>query len=526
MTNNRRQVSRKPAAQYSPLDRVSAAIYAPIMSATTPSNDETMPTSFDLNILLKKHHQDALSLLGEHVNPALAKVLKIIGYDVNYTRGQGAYLYDDQGQRYIDCLGGYAVFNCGRNHPTIRQALKQAMDLDLPNLVKMGTPRLSGLLAQQLIAAASGLRSNGGSSSGNRSGGRSVGMLRDGELDTVFFTNSGAEGVETAIKFARVATGRARIVYCKKSFHGLTLGALSINGNAEFREGFGPLLEPCTAVPFNDLSALEHELAKGDVAGFIVEPIQGKGVNIPDGDYLPGAAQLCRQHKTLLIADEVQTGLGRTGKMFACEHWGVQPDIMVIAKGLSGGYVPVGAVLYQRWIYKKVFSSLDRCVVHSTTFGQNDLAMAAGLATLHVLREEQLVENAAAMGQRLVDGLRGLMAKYELVHDVRGMGLMVAIAFGPPRSLKLKMGWSLLHKLDQSLFCQAILIPLLTDHHVLAQVAGHHLDVIKLIPPLVVTAEEVDAVVTAFDAVIGACHKFPGPVWEVGKRLSQQALKR
>ena len=265
------------------------------------------------------------------------------------------------------------------------------MGLDLPNLTKMGTPRLSGILAKQLIE------------------------LAPGELDTVFFTNSGSEGVETAMKYARAATGRSRIVHCQKGFHGLTLGALSVNGNPEFRDGFGPLLEPCTAIPFNDLTRLSDELAKGDVAGFIVEPIQGKGVGMPDDDYLASAVELCQQHGTIFIADEVQTGYGRTGKMFACEHWNVRPDIMITAKALSGGYIPVGAVLSKRWIHQKVFSSLDRCVVHSTTFGQNDLAMAAGLATLHVLQEEQLVEHAAAMGRRLLDRLTSLVDQYEMV---------------------------------------------------------------------------------------------------------------
>ncbi len=457
---------------------------------------------FDLKKLLDDHDSHPLALIEQHINPALAKVLKILGYDVRYTRGQGAYLFDDRGQRYIDCLSAYAVFNCGRNHPTIRTALKQAMDMELPGLVKMGPHRLAGILAKQLID------------------------LAPGDLDTVFFANSGGEGVETALKYARAATGRARLLYCDHGFHGLTLGALSVNGNADFREGFGPLLEPCTAIPFNDLDALARELAKGDVAGFIVEPIQGKGVNIPDDGYLPGAAELCRKHGALLIVDEVQTGFGRTGKMFACEHWGVEPDIMVTAKALSGGCVPVSAVLSKRWIHNKVFSSLDRCVVHSTTFGQNDLAMAAGLATLHVLREEKLVERAAAMGNRLMGRLNTLVDKYEMLHTVRGKGLMVALEFGPPKSVALKMGWSLLHKLDQSLFCQAMLIPLLTDHHILAQVAGHHMDVIKLLPTLVISEQDVDDVATAFDAVIGACHRFPGPVWEVGKRLSQQAIKR
>lgn len=457
---------------------------------------------FDLKQQLDEHPGDSLGLVEEHINPAFAKVLRILGFDVRYVRGRGAHLWDDKGNRYIDCIGGYAVFNVGRNHPVVRDAIRQAMELDLPNLLKMGTPRLSGMLAEQLVD------------------------LAPASLDTVFFCNSGAEGVETAIKYARAATGRDRMVYCKKGFHGLTLGALAVNGAPEFRDGFGRMLEPCTAIPFNDLDALGHELKKQDVAGFIVEPIQGKGVNMPDDEYLPGAAQLCRQHGALFIADEVQTGFGRTGKMFACEHWEVEPDIMVTAKGLSGGYVPVGAVLSRREIHKTVFSSLDRCVVHSTTFGQNDLAMAAGLATLHVLCEERIVENAARVGEQLRSRLDAMRGKYDMLNEVRGKGLMIGIEFGPPKSIKLKMGWSLLHKLDQSLFCQAMLIPLLTDHHVLAQVAGHHMDVIKLIPPLVLSDEDVNDLVAAFDTVIGACHQFPGPVWEVGKRLTQHAVKK
>ncbi len=455
---------------------------------------------FDLKALLDQHAGREFDLLAQHVNPAFAKVLKTLGYDIRYAHGQGAYLFDDQGYRYIDCLGGYAVFSCGRNHPTIRDAIKQAMDLDLPNLIKMGTPRLSGILAGQLIE------------------------LAPLGLDTVFFCNSGAEGVETAIKYARAATGRDRVIHCRKGFHGLTLGALSVNGGSEFREGFGQLLEPCTAVPFNDIDALEAELAKRDAAAFIVEPIQGKGVNIPDDAYLPRAAELCRQHGALLIIDEVQTGFGRTGRMFACEHWGIEPDIMITAKALSGGYIPVGAVLSKRWIHKKVFSSLDRCVVHSTTFGSNDLAMAAGLATLHVMREQRLVENTADVGEYLMEQFRAMVDRYELLHSVRGKGLMIAIEFGPPKSLKLKMGWHLLHKVDQSLFCQAILIPLLADHRILAQVAGHRMDVIKLIPPLVLTRQDADEIAAAFEKVIAACHQFPGPVWEIGKRLSQHAL--
>jgi ornithine--oxo-acid transaminase len=455
----------------------------------------------DLKALLTDERGHLALLSEERINPALCKALKVIGYNKQYVRGKGAYLFDEAGNRYVDCLSGFGTFACGRNHPAIRESLKQAMDLDLPNLVAMGVASLSGLLARELI------------------------QLAPGQLDMVFFTNSGTEGVETSIKYARAATGKSRIIHCKRSFHGLSLGSLSVNGNDEFKEGFGPMLEPVTAVPFNDLAALERELARGDVAGFIVEPIQGKGVFVPSDGYLPEAAALCRKHKAIFIADEVQTGLGRTGKMFACEHWGVEPDILIVAKALSGGYMPVGAVLSKRWIHEKVFSRLDRCFVHSSTFTENDLAMAAGLATLTVLKEEKLVENSAAMGNRLAEKLRAVGSQYEMFSEVRGRGLMLGIEFKQPTSLTLKMGWNLLHSLDASLFCQAMLIPLLTEHRVLAQVAGHHLDVIKLLPSLVINEDDVDYLVGAFDQVMAACHRFPGPVWEVGKRLAGAQLR-
>lgn len=455
----------------------------------------------DLGQLLAGERANLAALAEEHINPAFVKVLKILGFDKRYVRGQGAYLYDDAGNRYLDCLVGYGTFACGRNHPVIRDCVRQAMELDLPNLVNMGIASLSGLLARELAA------------------------LAPGDLPMAFFTNSGAEGVETALKYARAATGKPRIIHCDKSFHGLTLGALSVNGNAEFREGFGPFLSGVGTVPYSDLESLERELARGDVAGFIVEPIQGEGVFMPGDEFLKGALELCHRHGAVFIADEVQTGLGRTGKMFACEHWGVEPDILIMAKALSGGYVPVGAVLCKRWIHEKVFSSLDRCVVHSSTFSENDLAMAAGLATLHVLREEKLVENAARMGALLAQGLRDVGKKYEMFREVRGKGLMIGIEFGPPSSTTLRMGWSLLHKLNPSLFCQVMLIPLLTDHRILAQVAGYHLDVIKLLPSLVITEEDVAHIVGAFDQVMAACHRFPGPVWEIGKRLAGSSMR-
>lgn len=469
--------------------------------------------AFDLRALLEDPGADPLGLLGEHVNPAMASVLKTIGFDPKFVRGEGAYLFDDRGNRYIDCLGGYAVFNCGRNHPVMRDALRQALDLDLPNLPGVGTFRLGGLLAKELLAAMPG-----------------AGAPGKDRLGKVFFASGGAEAIDAAIKFARAATGRARIIHCHKAYHGLTIGSLSINGNHEFREGFGPLLADTSEIPFNDLASLEKELSRGDAAAFIVEPIQGKGVHIPDPEYLGRASELCRTHGALLILDEIQVGMGRTGTMLASEHDGAGtrwfPDIVVVAKGLSGGYVPVSAVAMKDWIHARTFSSMNECSRIQTTFGMNDLAMVAGLAALHVMKTERIGEHAARVGERLMAGLRRMIGKHEMVKEVRGRGLIIAIEFQRPRSTTLRMGWDLLHKLDPSLFCQAIIMPLMSDHRIITQVAGHKHDVIKLIPPLVLSEADADEIVAAMDRCVGACHAFPGPVWEVGKKLSSAATKR
>lgn len=477
------------------------------MSVPGPSPaGEPRASAFDLAGLLSVRGHEALPLMDRHVNPAMAAVLRTIGFDQNYVRGEGAYLFDNQGRRYIDCLGGYAVFAGGRNHPVIRDAIRQAMDLNLPNLPGVGTPRLAGLLAEELV------------------------RIAPGDLPKVYFASGGGEAVDAAIKFARAFTGRSKIVFCHRAYHGLTVGALSANGNHEFREGFGPLLEHTREIPFNDLRSLEHTLFDDDVAAFIVEPIQGKGVNIPDPDYLRRAKDLCRKHGALLILDEIQTGLGRTGRMFACQHDGAgetwQPDLLVIAKALSGGYIPSSAVLMRDDVHAATFASMQHCSRIQNTFGMNDLAMAAGLATLHVLRDERIVEHAAEVGGYLRERLAARLAGLEMVKDVRGRGLMIAIEFGRPASLALRAGWSLLHKLDESLFCQAVILPLMNDHRILTQVAGHRLDVIKLIPPLVLSRADADEIVEAFERTVRACHRLGGPVWEVGKKLGAAAVKR
>jgi ornithine--oxo-acid transaminase len=458
--------------------------------------------TLDIAGLLKQQAGRNYELQSEHVNPANVRALKTIGFDRCYVRAEGPYLWDVKGEKYLDMLGGYGVFGLGRNHPDVRRVLVDFLNADYPSLVKLEAPLLAGLLAAELK------------------------KRMPKQLDMVFFTNSGAEGVETALKYARCATGKSAVIHCNKSFHGLTYGALSINGDDNFREGFGPFLPDCRAIPFDDLAALEAELQKGDVAAFIVEPVQGKGVNLAAPGYLLESQRLCRKHGALFVADEVQSGMGRTGKFLAIEHDGpdVDPDIVILAKMLSGGYVPVGAVLCKKWIHEKVFSSMQRSVVHSSTFSQGSLAMAAGLAALDVLDRHQLMANAARMGDFIGNGLRAMQPRFEFLKDVRWRGLMIGIEFGPPKSLGLKMAWTMCHTLDKSLFPQAAIIPLMDQHRIITQVAGHAIDVIKLLPPLVINEADAQWFLTAFEDVMVQMHKFPGPAWDVLAKIGKMAL--
>jgi acetylornithine/succinyldiaminopimelate/putrescine aminotransferase len=279
-----------------------------------------------------------------------------------------------------------------------------------------------------------------------------------------------------------------------------------------------------TRIDLDDIASLERELAKRDVAAFVIEPVQGKGCKSPGTDFFMRAQELCRKHGTLLISDEVQTGLGRTGKMFGFEHWNLEPDIITLAKTLSGGYVPCGAIVARREIYQKTFSRMDRCVVHSTTFGRNNLAMACGLAALEVIDSENLVENSARMGALLMEKIDALRAKHSFIKEVRGKGLMIGIEFHEPQEFKLKMAWKFLHKIDKVLFAQMIVTQMLSKHRILTQVAGHAMDVVKILPPLIIGPKEVDMFVNALDDVLTECRKFPGPMWEIGNNFVRHAL--
>jgi ornithine--oxo-acid transaminase len=455
---------------------------------------------FDLPGLLAERSGEGYELHARYLNPQRPRMLHTIGFDKVYERADGGYLYDGAGNRYADFLSGFGVFGVGHNHPVVRKALHDVLDAELPSMVQFDCALLPGLLAERLLAKAP-------------------------RLDRVYFCNSGTEAVEAALKFARYATGRRRILYCDHAFHGLTTGSLSVNGAKEFRRGFDPLV-PDTAIPFGDLDALETELRKGDVAALIVEPIQGKGVAVAPPGYLTGASKLLKEHGALLICDEVQTGMGRTGRFFAYQHDGADPDIVTVAKTLSGGFVPVGATLARGWIFEKVYSSMDRVMVHDCTFGSNAAAMAAGLATLAVIEDEQLVSNAERIGAAMMQLLQEAAASYEMLADVRGRGLMIGMEFGKPDSLKLRTSWNMLQKARRGLFAQMVVGALFQRHRILTQVSGDHMEVIKLLPTLTIGTTEVDMFREAFHDVMKDAHRGSGLMWDFGRSLVKQAVSR
>jgi ornithine--oxo-acid transaminase len=458
--------------------------------------------TFELSSLIEARGGENFRLHSEYLNPQLVKVLRTIGFDRFYVRGEGSYLYDRNGERYLDLLSGFGVFALGRGHPVVKKALHDALDMDLPNLVQLDAALLPGLLAEALVA-----------------------RTHDG-IQRCFFCNSGAEAIEAAIKFARYSTKRHRILHADHAFHGLSYGALSLNGAKEFRQGFGPLLPGCHEVRFGDIESLERELRRADVAALILEVIQGKGVNVAPEEYWAAAAELCRTYGTLLVIDEVQTGLGRTGKLWAHEHYGLRPDIITVSKALSGGYVPVGAMMCSAEIFDRVYSKMERVVVHSSTFGRNQLAMVAGLATLQVIDDEDIVDRARVTGEAFTKGLAPLLERYELFEEVRGRGLMIGLVFGEPSSLRLKTRWKMMEGARKGLFSQLIVGPLFHRHRILSQVAGDDINVIRLLPPLIAGQEEVDYFVGALDDVLADAHRNSALLFEFGKSLAKSALRR
>ena len=434
------------------------------------------------------------------VNPQWSRLLSLLGMNVSYERCLGSELFTSSGRRILDFLSGYCVHNVGHNHAAVVDALREELARCGPVMLQSHVSELAGELAQRLCG------------------------LARGKLSKVFFANSGSEGVETAIKFARAYTGRDGLLCAERAFHGLTCGALSLMDGAYWRKGFGNLLPETAVVPFGDLHALERQLSSRKFAAFFVEPVQSEGgVRLTPPDYLPQAQDLCRRYGSLLVLDEVQTGMYRTGTFLAAHHFRVEPDMVVLAKALSGGLVPVSAVLMPEAVHASVFSSLGRAVVHASTFGENSLAMRAGLATLEVLQSEDLGRRAFEMGAELRRRLQIALAEFEMVKEVRGLGLLQGIEFTAPRRLGLRVSFEAFSKIHPAMFGQILVMRLFRDHGILTQVCGNDFMVLKVAPPLVVTEAQVEEFVGAVRTVVESAHS-SGAFWSEALGLAGRAV--
>ena len=442
----------------------------------------------------------ATDAYADHVNPQWVKLLNLLEMNVAYERCVGAELFTTDGRRILDFLSGYCVHNTGHNHPAIIKALKEELDRSGPVMLQSNVAEFAGELATRLC------------------------KLAGGGLTKVFFASSGSEGVETAIKFARAHTGRVALLSCDGAFHGLTCGALSLMNGDYWRKGFGPLLPDTAFVPFGNLPALEKELSSKRYAAFFIEPIQAEGgIRVPEQHYLKQVQELCRRYGTLLVADEVQTGMFRTGRFLASHHFGITPDIVVLAKALSGGLVPVSAVLMSDEIHSSVFSSFKRSIVHVSTFSENSLSMRAGLATLDVLERERLGDRANILGIELQHRLSEALSGYEMVKEVRGKGLLLGIEFAAPSRLALRAPFEAFARIHPAMFGQILVMRLFRNKNMLTQICGNDFMVLKVAPPLMVTASQTAEFVSAVRDVVDAAHR-PGPFWSEALGLARRAV--
>jgi ornithine--oxo-acid transaminase len=384
----------------------------------------------------------------------------------------------------------------------VNRALADVLTRDLPNLTIVNPALLSGAVAARLLEMAGP------------------------HFGKVVFANTGTECTEVCIRFARFVTKRRRFLYLDGSFHGRTYGAISLCGTPELREGQEPLMPTCTPLRRNDLRQLRQELAYGDVAALIVEPVQGMTCEVIDRAWLREAELLCEQHGTLLVIDEVQTGLGRTGDWFASTAMGVRPAMMTISKTLSGGQVPVGAVLVGEDVYQRVYGSFKSGPFYFSTFAENNLAMAASLATLEALKDMDAPRRAAELGRRIEAGVRALAERYDCIDRVAGLGLMRAVYFRPSGKARLRAEQAILGAADPAAFGAAVHVDLYRDHRILLQVPGPRLDAIKVLPAACTTEDDVAFFLAALDDTLGRYYAGQGPALGLGKTLATAAVEQ
>ena len=440
----------------------------------------------DIDAALEMGSGECVSCHKENGNSGLAGLLCMLGLDKKFVRAEGSYIWDKEENRYLDFLSGYGSVSIGHNHPKVLEAMYKVEKL--PNILQVSLGPMAGALVNNLAA------------------------ITPGNLQRTFFGNSGCEAVEGALKLSRAATGKPGIIYTENSFHGKSFGALSVTGREKYRKPFLPLLPETRQVPFGDAAALEDGLKSKDVAAFIVEPIQGEGgINLPPPGYLKQARELCTKYGALLIIDEIQTGFGRTGKMFACEHDDLTPDVMCLAKALGGGVMPISAFITTDKIWDKAFGGMQKCTLHTSTFGGNTRACAAGIATIQVLLEEKLPEAAMEKGEYLMEKLVALKEKHKMIREVRGKGLLIGVEFEEPTSgLMKKLSMGVVNALSNEFLASLVSGELINKHGVITLYTLNNPNVIRLEPPLNVSREDIDYAMGSLDEVLGKFKGFAG----------------
>ncbi|MBN1962974.1 MAG: aspartate aminotransferase family protein [Deltaproteobacteria bacterium] len=433
-----------------------------------------------LTSLMQMRAKDNLLLQQRHINPSLKELHSIVGFNRSFVKASGSTLTDDKGINYHDFLSGFGVHNIGHNHPQVISALNEILATFSPSFCQISSELLVGLAAEHL----------------------SQHLPKD--ITRIFFCNSGSEAIDAAIKLARAATKKKRIVYCSGAYHGTTLGALSVTDNRRLRRRFGPLIPGVICIPFGNIEALEHVLMNKDIAALIIEPILAEGgVIMPPKGFLTNATALCKANECLIIADEIQCGMGRTGSFLACNRFDFTPDIITLAKALGGGLMPVGAMATRSDIFNRAYGSLRTCLDHTTTFSGGPLAMAAVIATLKVLDDEKLTYNAQEQGTYLKNKLNALRNRHPQIVEIRGTGLMMGVQFADvSHGVFAKLFLGEIGKASAGLFAQYIALRLIEEHHIITQVAANDPSVLKIMPPLAINQQQCDEFIKALDSVL------------------------
>lgn len=435
-------------------------------------------------------------LYKRYVNPGFAMMLGLLNFDKKFVRAEGVYVWDDEGNQYIDFLGGYGALNFGHNHPYINAAITQVSHL--PNILQASLGTLSAVLAYNLA------------------------QILPGRLSRTFFCNSGAEAVEGALKLAKAASKKKKIIYCEGSFHGKSMGALSVTGRSKYQTPFQPLIPYCESVPFGDSYSLEKKIENGDVAAFIVEPIQGEGgVRVPPKGYLKEVRKLCEKYDTLLIVDEIQTGFARTGSIFASHYEEIEPDIICTGKSLGGGVIPLAAFSTTEVIWDRAYGGLEKCTLHTSTFGGNTRAMAAGIASIELMIKEDIARQAKEKGEYLLNKLLQLQKNYpNFIKEVRGRGLLIGIEFNQvAQGFWDKVTAGKINKIAEEYLAALVAAELLNKYQILTAYTLNNPNVIRIEPPLIIEKNQIDQLIVALDDIFKRYNSLWKLVLSSGKHI-------